>query len=1082
MVKKKIDQRIRTLIENGIQTHHRSLFVIVGSHGQNQVANLHYILSKAQVARRPSVLWCYKRELSLSSHKKKRMKQLKKRKQLGLLDAERIEEDPFELFLSSTDIRYAYYHETDKILGNTFGMCVLQDFEALTPNLLARTIETVQGGGIIILLLQTLTSLKQLYTMTMDVHARYRTEGHHDAVARFNERFLLSLAGCPSCLVLDDQLNVLPISSAVQEIRPISNENIEGLKTAEERELERLRESLSTSPDSRGKPVAALTVLARTLDQAKVVQAVVGILSAEQSHTAAAAPRMTVSLTAARGRGKSAALGLTLAAAVAAGYGSIFVTAPSPENLKTFFEFVFKGLDALGYVEHMDFDIVQSTHADFNKAVVRVNIFKSGHRQTILYIHPQDSQLLGQAELVIIDEAAAIPLPLVQALCSGPQLVFMASTINGYEGTGRSLSLKLIQQLRSQGASGAGVRALRELSLAQPIRYGNDDPVERWLNGLLCLDVASLALSPASASLRGGAFPSPTACDLYAVNRDTLFSFHKASEAFLQKMMALYVASHYKNTPNDLQLMSDAPAHRLYVLLPPIDERNATSLPEILCVLQVCFEGQISREVVMQSLGRGKRASGDLIPWTMSQQFQDDDFASLSGARIVRVAVHPELQGMGYGSRAIELLDSFFRGVLFTGDEEDPNALDEDDENRLVTHAETSSGGEGGTIIKPRANLRPLLVKLSDRKPILLDWLGVSFGLTPALYKFWRRASFLPVYTRQTTNDITGEHTTIMLKRLGSRAAEDWLNAFNGDFARRFVSLLGYQFRSFPASLALDILASTAGKGGEGGTAKAVDLCQVSAYDLKRLESYANNMVDYHMITDLLPTMARHYFLELAPSGRLSLSPVQAAIVLALGLQHRVVEELEREIKLPVSQLLAMLIKAARKFAKLYRELHIARIEETERGVPASAAPQPETAATKVAPVAAAHLLKRDVQEVAKWECTSQDLGQDLDEAAREAREQLRAKQRELINSLDLDRYVIGGEEEEWEAEIRKKGKNLSGALLNISSSADGGADGEAKRGAPDEKLRKKPLSKSLFDSKDMELIKKARRSKHARK
>jgi N-acetyltransferase 10 len=55
--------------------------------------------------------------------------------------------------------------------------------------------------------------------------------------------------------------------------------------------------------------------------------------------------------------------------------------------------------------------------------------------------------VLGQAELVVIDEAAAIPLPLVKQLI-GPYLVFMASTINGYEGTGRSLSLKLIQQLR----------------------------------------------------------------------------------------------------------------------------------------------------------------------------------------------------------------------------------------------------------------------------------------------------------------------------------------------------------------------------------------------------------------------------------------------------------------------------------------------------------------------------------------------------------------------------------------------------------------------------------------------------------
>lgn len=43
----------------------------------------------------------------------------------------------------------------------------LKDFEALTPNLLARTVETVEGGGLVILLLRTMTSLKQLYTMTM---------------------------------------------------------------------------------------------------------------------------------------------------------------------------------------------------------------------------------------------------------------------------------------------------------------------------------------------------------------------------------------------------------------------------------------------------------------------------------------------------------------------------------------------------------------------------------------------------------------------------------------------------------------------------------------------------------------------------------------------------------------------------------------------------------------------------------------------------------------------------------------------------------------------------------------------------
>lgn len=198
------------------------------------------------------------------------------------------EENPFELFIGSTDIRYCYYKESHRILGaqpfcpfpsqffvfaprnstdsvsfhffagQTFGVCVLQDFQALTPNLLARTIETVEGGGLVILLLKTMHSLKQLYTMSMvnssiamriscsnfscilyffsvavsflpscwcsavlrclsfllfalswlclqffrsceckqDVHSRYRTEAHQDVVNRFNERFLLSLGLC----------------------------------------------------------------------------------------------------------------------------------------------------------------------------------------------------------------------------------------------------------------------------------------------------------------------------------------------------------------------------------------------------------------------------------------------------------------------------------------------------------------------------------------------------------------------------------------------------------------------------------------------------------------------------------------------------------------------------------------------------------------------------------------------------------------------------------------------------------------------------------------------------------------------
>lgn len=372
-----------------------------------------------------------------------------------------------------------------------------------------------------------------------------------------------------------------------------------------------------------------------------------------------------MTLTAGRGRGKSAALGLAIGAALAHDYSNIFVTSPDPENLKTLFEFVFKALDALGYEEHIDYDVVQSTNPEFKKAIVRVNIFR-GHRQTIQYIAPEDAHVLGQAELVIIDEAAAIPLPLVRKLI-GPYLVFMASTINGYEGTGRSLSIKLIQQLREQtrpsfakdgessaagsskaqsaGRSGAGLtRSLREIKLEEPIRYSPGDHVEKWLNNLLCLDATVVPRN-----LRG--CPEPTECELYYVNRDTLFSYHPASEVFLQRMMALYVASHYKNSPNDLQMLSDAPAHHLFVLLPPIKEDD-NSLPDPLVVLQVSLEGKISRDAILKELASsGMKSSGDLIPWIISQQYQDGDFAMLSGARIVRIATHPDYTRVSVLSR-----------------------------------------------------------------------------------------------------------------------------------------------------------------------------------------------------------------------------------------------------------------------------------------------------------------------------------------------------------------------------------------------------------------------------------------------
>ena len=69
-------------------------------------------------------------------------------------------------------------------------------------------------------------------------------------------------------------------------------------------------------------------------------------------------------------------MGLAISSAVVFGLSNIFVTAPSPENLKTFFEFVIKGLIALNYREHKDFELQEGTEEPLKGHIVKINIFK----------------------------------------------------------------------------------------------------------------------------------------------------------------------------------------------------------------------------------------------------------------------------------------------------------------------------------------------------------------------------------------------------------------------------------------------------------------------------------------------------------------------------------------------------------------------------------------------------------------------------------------------------------------------------------------------------------------------------------
>ncbi|CCA70074.1 related to KRE33-Killer toxin REsistant protein [Serendipita indica DSM 11827] len=1084
-----LDPRLRILIENNVKKNHRSFIVLVGDRGRDRIPGLYYLLTHARdkLNSKRSVLWCYKKELGFSSHRKKREQKARMNQKLG-----KPNDDEFDLFINSAEIRYTYYKESHKILGQTFEMCILQDFEAITPNLLAQTIETVEGGGLIILMLKTMTSLKQLYTMTMDVHSRYRSSSGDSVVARFNERFILSLAACDDCLVLDDELNVLPISRG-KDITPLEEDELRsGEGKAAAKQLQELKDSLQNDRLKQD-----LVNLTRTIDQA---QAVLTFIDALQEKTLSS----TVSLTAARGRGKSAALGLAVSSAIVHGYSNIFITSPSPENLKTFWQFVGDGLKALGYVINVDYDAMESVSPEVGKGViVRVNVWKT-HRQTIQWIQPQDAHVLGQAELVIIDEAAAIPLPLVKNLM-GPYLVFMASTINGYEGTGRSLSLKLLQQLRestrpsltkapaadesaaltslsgthSSKRAGAGLggvatkaRTLKEIQLQTPIRYSSGDKIERWLNGLLCLDASTL---PRSTIYSG----SPKECQLFSVSRDTLFSFHPASELFLQRMVALYVASHYKNQPNDLQLMSDAPQHRLFVLLPPIAD-DETVLPDPIAVVQVVMEGSISKEAILDSISRGLRAGGDMIPWTVSQQFQENKFAQLSGARVVRIAVHPDYTRMGFGARALEALNDFYSGEYFNLDET-PRA------QNSVSFEKAARVGKSTTLQEETLGLRdvttmpPLLQRLSEIQPPALDYLGVAYGLTAPLLKFWKRAGYIPLYLRQTPSDLTGEFTCMMVRGVGKGDGPgksppiDWLTEFAKDFRSRFLSLLSYRFREFGSILGLQVLEAVNGgaRDSAGQELGAPELgVFITAFDIKRLEAYSNNMIDYHVILDLLPTLATLYFKRrlIAPKSSsadtnaeeatkersVKLSAIQSALLLAMGLQRKTIEEVGEEVGLEPNQVLAQLLKVIKKICSV---LQLIQREDVVSGLPAIAklSVQDEAALDGGGSSAFAARMNEELEEAAEQvrrELRAQGEEDDTVMADGEEENEKRARQKEFINSLDLSQYTIGDSIDlsSAQAQVSKLSKEKKGAVSSIFS---------VKSNAPPPKRKAEALDES---------------------
>jgi N-acetyltransferase 10 len=324
----------------------------------------------------------------------------------------------------------------------------------------------------------------------------------------------------------------------------------------------------------------------------------------------------------------------------------------------------------------------------------------------------------------------------------------------------------------------------------------------------------------------------------------------------------------------------------------------------------VAFEGRISQRSVQSELSKGNKASGDLIPWTVSQQFNDTQFASLSGARIVRIATHPDVQKMGYGSRAVDLLLAYFQGEM-TLDALHPSSgvFGGEGEEGVARKSGAKKAAEGGAdltseVVAPEAELPPLLAPIAARPAELLHWVGASFGLTSELMNFWSRKGFKVCYLRQTRNELTGEHSAIALRELapiGDRGGggregrgggatvtdagppEGWLAAFVRDYRRRLIALMAFNFKTMEIPLSVMLLdpdrrltstttttpTATSGPATPASTSldfqapiSALELLSVhlSHHDMQRLELYARNMVDHHMVLDTVPALTALLF------------------------------------------------------------------------------------------------------------------------------------------------------------------------------------------------------------------------------
>ena len=206
-------------------------------------------------------------------------------------------------------------------------MCILEDFESISPNILARVIETVEGGGLIIFNIRTLNVIKNLENLSFDLYKNLKTHFFSSITSRFVKNFIFSISDCPTFLHLTEEIKDFSKNLKLIHVGDVSKI----FSDSKKEEKKRLHRNLIASTTSM-EPLTSLLAKTKTFDQARALLTFMEAISNKNFYS-------TVILTSPRGRGKSAVIGLAAAAAVSYGFGNIFVTSASPENLNCFLHF-----------------------------------------------------------------------------------------------------------------------------------------------------------------------------------------------------------------------------------------------------------------------------------------------------------------------------------------------------------------------------------------------------------------------------------------------------------------------------------------------------------------------------------------------------------------------------------------------------------------------------------------------------------------------------------------------------------------------------------------------------------------------